>query len=96
MTLKQTSVGLVLSALLCICSLNELKSAESKPFSDFTVDKKDKTHWFDIKNLGVEGKGWTDTEAFFNRLPAKAKGVVPQASPFALSPTPPLLKRNGN
>jgi len=24
----------------------------------------------------VEGKGWTDTEAFYDRLPAKAKGVV--------------------
>jgi hypothetical protein len=24
----------------------------------------------------VEGKGWTDTKAFFDRLPAKAEGVV--------------------
>ena len=70
MTLKQTAIGLILSALLCVCSLNELKSAESKPLSDFTVEEKTKTHWFDIKNLGVEGKGWTETES------AKAKGVV--------------------
>ncbi|HAW27993.1 MAG TPA: hypothetical protein DCY03_07720 [Planctomycetaceae bacterium] len=76
MTLKQTAIGLILSALLCVCSLNELKSAESKPLSDFTVEEKTKTHWFDIKNLGVEGKGWTETESFYNRLPAKAKGVV--------------------
>lgn len=50
--------------------------AETQPISTFKVDEKDKTHWFDIKNLGVEGKGWTETEAFFDRLPAKAKGGV--------------------
>ena len=32
--------------------------------------------WYDIRLLNVEGKGWTDTEAFYDRLPAKAKGVV--------------------
>lgn len=32
--------------------------------------------WYDLTELGVEGKGWTDTEAYFDRLPARAKGVV--------------------
>lgn len=32
--------------------------------------------WYDVKPLEVEGKGWTETESFFHRLPAKAKGVV--------------------
>jgi hypothetical protein len=27
--------------------------------------------------MGIEGKGWQDTEVFYERLPAKAKGVVP-------------------
>jgi lysophospholipase L1-like esterase len=34
------------------------------------------TLWFDVRLLGVEGKGWEDTKAAFDRLPAKAEGVV--------------------
>ena len=30
----------------------------------------------DVRELTVEGKGWTDTNSFFDRLPAKAEGVV--------------------
>ncbi|WP_437228146.1 SGNH/GDSL hydrolase family protein [Planctomicrobium sp. SH661] len=33
--------------------------------------------WYDVRDWGVEGKGWQDTEKFFDRLPARAKGVVP-------------------
>ena len=33
--------------------------------------------WYDAKGLAVEGKGWTDTERFYDRFPARAKGVVP-------------------
>jgi hypothetical protein len=32
--------------------------------------------WFDIRDLVIEGKGWQDTEQFYDRLPARAKGVV--------------------
>ena len=32
--------------------------------------------WYDVRDLTIEGKGWSDTEAFFHRLPARAKGVV--------------------
>ena len=32
--------------------------------------------WFDIRQFGVEGHGWTNTQAFYDRLPAKAEGVV--------------------
>jgi lysophospholipase L1-like esterase len=32
--------------------------------------------WTDIRQLGVEGRGWTDTKDFYDRLPAKAEGVV--------------------
>lgn len=34
--------------------------------------------WFDVLDWGIEGQGWRDTEAPFDRLPAKAKGVVPE------------------
>lgn len=32
--------------------------------------------WTDAQTLTIEGKGWTNTESFYDRLPAKAKGVV--------------------
>lgn len=36
----------------------------------------DPTLWYDVRLLGLEGQGWTDTKAPFDRLPAKAEGVV--------------------
>lgn len=36
----------------------------------------DGTQWFDVTQLGLEGKGWDDTETYFDRLPAKAKALV--------------------
>jgi len=32
--------------------------------------------WYDIRNLGIEGRGWPDTAHPYDRLPARAKGVV--------------------
>jgi hypothetical protein len=43
-----------------------------------TLDPDGKTIWYDAQYIGIEGKGWEDTEATYNRLPRKAKGVVPQ------------------
>ena len=42
-------------------------------------DAKGEALWYDAQQLAVEGKGWTDVEKFYHRLPAKAKGVVPDA-----------------
>lgn len=44
-----------------------------------TKDAKSPVLWYDARNLTVEGKGWTDTDAFFERLPTKAKGFVTDA-----------------
>jgi GDSL-like Lipase/Acylhydrolase family/N-terminus of Esterase_SGNH_hydro-type len=32
--------------------------------------------WSNIRQFGVEGRGWDDTKSFYDRLPAKAEGVV--------------------
>lgn len=40
--------------------------------------------WTDIRQLGVEGQGWTDTKAPFDRLPARAEGKV-RAAVWGLS-----------
>lgn len=41
-----------------------------------TTNAESKLRWFDAKELCVEGKGWVDTKHFYDRLPAKAEGVV--------------------
>jgi lysophospholipase L1-like esterase len=35
--------------------------------------------WTDALDIGVEGRGWKDTLSPYDRLPGKARGVVPQA-----------------
>ncbi len=37
------------------------------------------TAWYDVSQWGVEGKGWTETERYYDRLPTKAKGMVRDA-----------------
>jgi hypothetical protein len=37
------------------------------------------TLWYDCKEIGVEGKGWTNTLSFYDRLPAKAAAKAPAA-----------------
>ncbi len=32
--------------------------------------------WHNVQDWGIEGKGWTDTTRYFDRLPTKAEGVV--------------------
>jgi hypothetical protein len=40
------------------------------------LDPDEATRWYDIAHLNLEGRGWAQTESFYDRLPAKAKGVV--------------------
>jgi lysophospholipase L1-like esterase len=35
------------------------------------------TAWYNAADWGVEGKGWRETARYYDRLPAKAEGVVP-------------------
>ena len=39
----------------------------------------DKVQWHDVREWGLEGKGFDDTDKYFDRLPARAKGVVRDA-----------------
>lgn len=36
----------------------------------------DELKWTDVRDFGVLGKGWTDTQGYYERFPARAKGVV--------------------
>src|SRR4051794_13582100 len=42
------------------------------------TNRVDSLRWIDARDLVVEGKGWNDTKAFYDRLPAKADGKVPR------------------
>jgi len=44
-----------------------------------TNNTEPKLRWFDAQSLGVEGKGWSATRSFYDRLPAKAEGLVRDA-----------------
>ena len=39
-------------------------------------DSSDEFLWYFIRALNVEGQGWSDTKAPYDRLPGKAEGVV--------------------
>jgi lysophospholipase L1-like esterase len=39
----------------------------------------DQVAWHDAAGWGVEGKGWPNTERYYDRFPGRAKGKVPQS-----------------
>ncbi len=41
-----------------------------------TSSTESKLRWQDVKELCIEGKGWVETKEFYDRLPAKAEGMV--------------------
>ena len=47
----------------------------------FTYNRidEDEISWYNVQDWGVEGKGWTDTKRYFDRLPSRAEGVVRKA-----------------
>lgn len=44
-----------------------------------TREPESNLRWYDARRLVIEGKGWTDTEMFFERLPARAEAQVTEA-----------------
>jgi hypothetical protein len=73
-----------LAAVLGVLVHSAVGAGEPLPAS-LAVSKPDETVlWFDIRHLGVEGQGWSDTTAPFDRLPARAEGVV-RAQVWSLS-----------
>ena len=68
MPTNQLTRSLVLSCLGIAFSALITSAAAPKVEGDIA--------WYDAHSLGVEGQGWQDTKAPFDRLPAKAEGVV--------------------
>ena len=40
------------------------------------IDAETRIAWYDAKTIGLEGQAWSDTRSPYDRLPAKAEGVV--------------------
>lgn len=64
----------VLAALLLVGtgSADETTVDPAKAEADPTLD----ILWYEIELLSIEGRGWTETKAKYDRLPEKAEGVV--------------------
>src|ERR1035437_6778528 len=62
-------------ALLALLLVDAAHSANAQTMSNAATMK---ILWSDIRQFGVEGRGWSDTKDFYDRLPAKAEGKVRQ------------------
>ncbi len=71
-TLNATLIG----ALFLALALTVLGATESRPGDVTAAEPASALVWTDVRQLGVEGQGWTDTKAPYDRLPAKAEGKV--------------------
>jgi hypothetical protein len=69
------SITRVLFVALVTLAAGQVVAAEVDP-QKATPSADGKILWYDGKSLPIEGKGWTDTKAFYDRLPAKAEGKV--------------------
>jgi lysophospholipase L1-like esterase len=61
--------------LMVLAGIAAALPCEAEP----TKDPDGKTLWYDCRDLPLEGNAWAHTEAPYDRLPARAKGVVPDA-----------------
>ncbi len=57
-------------------SLSQDHAADNATKLAPTIQADDGIDWYDATQIGVEGKAWEDTESFYDRLPARAKGLV--------------------
>jgi lysophospholipase L1-like esterase len=66
----------ILVGSMLLLTVASTRGAEVIDPKQAKADDKAPILWYDIRLLGVEGKGWQDTKAPFDRLPGKAEGVV--------------------
>lgn len=76
--------GSVFRGLLAVATASVLittptaqaKPPRAVPESEARRSEDGKVSWYNLKTLDVEGQGWSDTRSPFDRLPARAEGVV--------------------
>lgn len=73
--MRSISIRVCLFSVIALCGRITTAGDTNVPTKPL-LDAKSGIAWYDVSHLRVEGKGWTDTESFFDRLPARAKGIV--------------------
>jgi hypothetical protein len=63
-----------MSFLILLATISSPLFAADLPFTEA-----DGVRWYDARDLEVEGQGWKDVRSPFDRLPAKAEGIVREA-----------------
>ena len=65
--------------LMVLCLWGAALQAQPLDPGQARLDTSEQTLWYDAQLLTLEGQGWTETRFPYDRLPAKAEGVVPEA-----------------
>ena len=77
--------------IVCLCftliTARDLLQAEEIDPKGGVADPGGNIVWYDCKLLAVEGKGWTNTASYYDRLPANARGKVPVSYTHLTLPT---------
>ena len=75
--MKRGKFHVVLVGFALVASQQAAAAAEHQLSSSVaTSDQESNIDWYNAPDIGLEGKAWQDTESYFHRLPARAKGVV--------------------
>ena len=64
------------SGTVLLFLIHTLSPATAAERIDPSVERVDALSWYDTRHLYVEGKGWTDTNSFYDRLPANPSSPV--------------------
>ena len=68
-----TKLSAVGTASVILGNLHVEQAQAIEPISEDGID------WYNPEQWGIEGRGWDDTEVYYDRLPARMKGVVRDA-----------------
>jgi hypothetical protein len=66
----------LIACLLAVVFAPRPLAAETIDPGQGKLDEQEQVVWYDVRLLGLEGQGWSEVTAPFDRLPAKAEGVV--------------------
>jgi hypothetical protein len=70
--------ALVLLAIALQLAPQAKRLFAADPLKSLTIEGSP-LRWYDAKDLGIEGRGWSDVNEFYDRLPKKAEATVPKS-----------------
>lgn len=70
-TMKRRTLMIFSAAALCLMAVRAAEPLQGRDSAD------GQTVWFDGQTLPIEGRAFSDTESYYDRLPLRAKATVP-------------------